>query len=347
MTPRRAEQVVNRLFLAGCLGFAAGVMLFVSFAEIFGKSQEGFVEAGYKESIAFTLAVVLFFSGIVAIQLLDYLVHWLSDYENDFKGVTKVVLEGRDGDKPVQRGRAESGGNGDGKGASGSTQPGVVRSSSIGGSAPAGPGTNGGGNLTDVELAALTLDGKRGAETKGGGRPPGELKGDPHAQKLSKMGLMTALAIGIHNFPEGLATFLGALDDPSVGGALAVAIGIHNIPEGLSVAIPIFYSTGSRHKAFLWALLSGVSEPIGALIGYAIIVGAGGSISQLAYGILFGLVAGMMVSICIKELLPTAFRYDPDDRVVTKSVVAGMLIMALSLVLFAVATGDEEDKCNE
>merc|ERR1712072_176356 len=81
--------------------------------------------------------------------------------------------------------------------------------------------------------------------------------------KLQKMGLMTALAIGIHNFPEGLATFVATLHDPNVGAALAVAIGIHNIPEGLCVSIPIYYSTGSRTKALAWALLSGISEPIG------------------------------------------------------------------------------------
>ena len=145
------------------------------------------------------------------------------------------------------------------------------------------------------------------------------------------MGLMTAVAIGIHNFPEGLATFVAALSDPSVGLALAVAIAIHNIPEGLCVAIPVYYATGNRWKAFGWALLSGVSEPIGAALGWLVLKDV---MSELVYGLLFGLVAGMMVNITLHELIPTAVRYDPADKVTTNSIIAGMAIMALSLVLF-------------
>merc|ERR1712085_173958 len=139
------------------------------------------------------------------------------------------------------------------------------------------------------------------------------------------MGINTAVAIAIHNFPEGLATFVATLADPAVGVTLAIAIGIHNIPEGLCVALPIYYATGSRIKGFLWALLSGLSEPVGALIGYAIIRSTGEDMNQVVYGILFGLVGGMMVMIVVLELLPTAYRYDPTDRFVTNSVVCGML----------------------
>lgn len=150
-------------------------------------------------------------------------------------------------------------------------------------------------------------------------------------QKLVRMGVMTAVAIGIHNFPEGLATFVGALSDPSVGAALAVAIAIHNIPEGLCVAIPVYYATGNRWKSFGWALLSGISEPIGAGLGWIILKD---NMNETAYGILFGLVAGMMVNISIHELIPTAVRYDPADKVTTNSIVVGMAIMAISLLLF-------------
>jgi zinc transporter ZupT len=150
-------------------------------------------------------------------------------------------------------------------------------------------------------------------------------------KKLASMGLSTALAIAIHNFPEGLATFVAALQDPSVGVVLAVAIGIHNIPEGLCVALPIYYATGNRWKAFMWGCLSGLSEPVAALLGWAVLANA---MSQTVYAILFGLVAGMMVMISFKELIPTAHRYDPEDTVVTYSVVIGMAIMAISLVLF-------------
>jgi len=148
---------------------------------------------------------------------------------------------------------------------------------------------------------------------------------------LARMGLHTALAIGLHNFPEGLATFVATLDDPKVGGVLAVAIGIHNVPEGLCVALPIYYATGDRKKAFLWALLSGLSEPLAAFVGWLVLAN---SFSSTTYAVMFGIVAGMMVYISNKELLPTAHRYDSEDSVVTYSWMFGMGIMALSLVLF-------------
>eukprot|EP00397_Hematodinium_sp_SG-2012_P042884 GEMP01047536.1.p1 GENE.GEMP01047536.1~~GEMP01047536.1.p1 ORF type:complete len:182 (+),score=32.63 GEMP01047536.1:1139-1684(+) len=150
-------------------------------------------------------------------------------------------------------------------------------------------------------------------------------------KKLVRMGLSTAVAIGIHNFPEGLATFIATLDTPQVGVSLAVAIAIHNIPEGLCVAVPIYYATGNRHKAFLWAFLSGISEPIGAGLGWIVLSRAD---NTLAFAIMFGIIAGMMVAIVVHELLPTAHRYDPKDQVVTNMFILGMAIMALSLVLF-------------
>jgi zinc transporter, ZIP family len=137
----------------------------------------------------------------------------------------------------------------------------------------------------------------------------------------------------LHNFPEGLATFLSTLADPKVGVILAVAIAIHNIPEGLCVAMPVYYATGSRWKAFGWALLSGVSEPLAAVLGWAVLASV---FSDVLYATLFGIVAGMMVMISVRELLPTAHRYDPNDSVVTYSFIAGMFIIALSLVLFVV-----------
>ena len=148
---------------------------------------------------------------------------------------------------------------------------------------------------------------------------------------LMRMSMNTAIAIGLHNFPEGLATFVAALSDPQVGAVLAVAIAIHNIPEGLCVALPVYYATGSRRKAFGWAILSGLSEPLAAVFGYLILANA---VTGTAYGILFGVVAGMMVMISTRELLPTAHRYDPTDRVVSYSFIFGMSILALSLVLF-------------
>mmetsp|Transcript_7311 Transcript_7311/g.8890 ORF Transcript_7311/g.8890 Transcript_7311/m.8890 type:complete len:362 (-) Transcript_7311:96-1181(-) len=327
--------IANKKFLAGCLGLAAGVMLYVSFVEIFVKSHDSFVEGGYKDKEAYGLATALFFAGIVMIQAVDWLVHLLSGYEDDLQAVCKVALEaGEDNSNGGHHSTVKEEKKG---------QPNPqVRASSLTGVVVGGSEANKSSNpkmvkgaMSDIELTS---------SVSGRGYDGGAMGRDPHKERLNKMGMMTALAIGIHNLPEGLATFLGALDDPTVGAALAIAIGIHNIPEGLCVAIPIYYSTGSRHRAFFWALVSGISEIVGAAIGYAVVVAAGGSISQFAYGVLFGLVAGMMVSICIKELLPTAMRYDPKDAIVTYSVVVGMAIMALSLVLFALASPEDDDE---
>jgi ZIP family zinc transporter len=152
------------------------------------------------------------------------------------------------------------------------------------------------------------------------------------AKTLKNMGVMTAIAIGLHNFPEGLATFVAALADPKLGAALAIAIAIHNVPEGICVAMPIYYATGSKWKGFWWSFLSGLSEPVGAIFGYAIL--NGNDMSPAAFGSLFGLVAGMMVFISVKELIPTALKYDPHDEYVTTYVFVGMAIMAASLILF-------------
>jgi zinc transporter ZupT len=157
-----------------------------------------------------------------------------------------------------------------------------------------------------------------------------ETAAEVEKRKLAKMGLMTALAISIHNFPEGLLTFVGYISDPAVGVTLAIAIGIHNIPEGLCVAIPVYYATGSRWKAFGWAMISGFSEMLGGALGWAVLANVVGS---NVYGALFGIVGGMMVMICISELIPTAIRYDPKDEITTKSIIFGMIIMAISLIL--------------
>jgi ZIP family zinc transporter len=130
---------------------------------------------------------------------------------------------------------------------------------------------------------------------------------DPNNKKrLMRMGLFSALAIGIHNFPEGLATFISALHDPSIGIGIAVAIAIHNIPEGIAVSVPVYYATGNRKKALTLSLLSGLSEPIGALVGFFFLMPF---LTPALFGVIFALVAGIMVYISLDELLPTAEKY--------------------------------------
>ncbi len=158
-----------------------------------------------------------------------------------------------------------------------------------------------------------------------------------HAE-LMRMGLFTALAIGVHNFPEGLVTFLSTLRDPTLGVAIAIAVALHNIPEGITVAVPIYYATGSRAKALVYSLLSGLAEPVGAGIAYvglrlAFGEGEGGFPPQLM-GVLFAGVAGIMVYISLDELLPTSQAYGKGHDSIL-GLVAGMAIMALSLVVLS------------
>lgn len=148
--------------------------------------------------------------------------------------------------------------------------------------------------------------------------------------KLKRMGMFSALAIAIHNFPEGLATFMGALTDPTLGVSIAVAIAIHNIPEGIAVSVPIYYATKSRKKAFWLSLLSGLAEPVGAIVGYFLLRNF---FNESTFGIIFASVAGIMVYISLDELLPTAEEYG-EHHIAIGGLIAGMGVMALSLILF-------------
>lgn len=148
--------------------------------------------------------------------------------------------------------------------------------------------------------------------------------------KLKHLGLFTALALAIHNFPEGLATFMASMQDASLGVSIAVAVAIHNVPEGVAVALPVYHSTGSRSKAFWYSALSGMAEPVGAVLGFFLLRSL---LHEAAFGVLFGLVAGIMTYIALDELLPTAHEYGEGHKVIW-GVVGGMMVMAVSLLLF-------------
>jgi ZIP family zinc transporter len=145
---------------------------------------------------------------------------------------------------------------------------------------------------------------------------------------LMRMGLFSAGAIALHNFPEGIATFVAALDDPRLGASIAAAVAIHNIPEGIAVAVPVFYATGSRLRAFSWSFLSGLSEPLGAFVAWWLLAALGGALR----GILFAAVAGVMVFISFDELLPTAREYG-EHHIAVYGLTSGMAVMAVSLAL--------------
>lgn len=235
----------NTRFLSMSLGFSAGVMIYVSFIEIFPKAHEEL--AAYSGARAgYWLTVAAFFGGILLIAFIDKLI---PSFENPHE--IKMV-EDIDKEKSGQ-------------------------------------------------------------------------------QKLMRMGIFTALAIAIHNFPEGLATFIGALQDPGLGIAIAVAIAIHNIPEGIAVSVPIFYATGNKKKAFWYSFSSGLAEPVGAMIGFLVLMPF---LSPLIFGLIFAGVAGIMVFISIDELLPAAQEFG-EHHLSIYGLIAGMVVMALSLLMFA------------
>lgn len=236
----------NTKFLSAALGFSGGVMIYVSFVEIFPKAKESLV-VGLGEVGGYWITVLSFFAGIAFIGLIDKLV---PDFEN-----------------PHEVHRPEE--------------------------------------MRETETAE-------------------------QFRRLYRMGLFAAVAIAIHNFPEGIATFVSALKDTRLGIAIGIAIAIHNIPEGIAVSVPIFYATGSRKKAFVYSFLSGIAEPVGALIGYSILIWF---LNDIVFGVIFASVAGIMVFISLDELLPTAREYG-YHHIAAYGLVAGMIVMATSLLLF-------------
>ncbi|EHG5101944.1 zinc transporter ZupT [Campylobacter jejuni] len=158
---------------------------------------------------------------------------------------------------------------------------------------------------------------------------PGEKLHQINTKALKRTGIFTALAITIHNFPEGFATFISSLDNLTLGIAIAIAVAIHNIPEGLAVSLPIYHATGDKKKAFIYSALSGFAEPLGAFVGALILLPF---IGDLTLAISFAVIAGIMVFISLDELLPAAKTYDKAHDSLY-GLITGMAIMALSLNL--------------
>ncbi len=147
--------------------------------------------------------------------------------------------------------------------------------------------------------------------------------------KLLRMGVLSAFAIAIHNFPEGLATFIASLKDIKLGLPIAIAIAIHNIPEGIAVSVPIYHATGSKKKAFKFSFLSGLAEPVGAIVGFLILMPF---LTNFIFGFIFASVAGIMVFISLDHLLPAAREYG-KPHLALYGLIGGMGVMAGSLIL--------------
>jgi ZIP family zinc transporter len=236
----------NPRFLAVSLGFSAGVMIYVSFVELFAESLHA-LSGTFGNFRGYVIATFSFFAGIVIIGVIDRLV---PSFENPHEARSIEEMDSQDEFRRKERG-------------------------------------------------------------------------------LVRVGLFSALAIAIHNFPEGIATFTASLQDLSIGIPIAIAIAIHNIPEGIAVSIPLYYGTGNRKKAFAYSLLSGLSEPIGALMGFILLFAF---FNNTTFGIVLGIVAGIMVYISLDELLPAAREWG-EHHLSIYGLIGGMFLMAMSLIM--------------
>lgn len=232
----------NPRLLSLSLSFSAGVMIFVSFVEIFPKARAS-MAAALGPQLGYGAALLAFFAGIGVVAVIDLL-------------------------------------------------------------------------LPEHPLESMVVEPGDGARSQ---------------RELMRTGLFTALAIAIHNFPEGLATFVGAIANPRLGVGIALAIAIHNIPEGLAISAPVYYATGDRRQAFALSFASGLAEPIGALVGYGLLRHV---FNDVVFGVVFASVAGIMVYICFDELLPAARRHGAHQLMIA-GVIGGMAVMSVSLVLLS------------
>lgn len=235
----------NYKFLTVAMGFSAGVMVYVSFVELFSEANHSLATA-YGETLGAWITVAAFFGGIGLIMIIDKLVPSIEN-PHEF---------------PHE----------------------------------------------DEDTGEVTFK----------------------DQRLLRVGIFTAVALAIHNFPEGIATFASGLRDMSLAIPIAVAVAIHNIPEGIAVSMPVYYATGSKKKAFWYSFLSGVAEPVGAFLGFLLLQSF---FNDLTFGILFAGVAGIMVFISLDQLLPAAEEYG-EHHLAIYGLIAGMGVMAFSLLLF-------------
>lgn len=333
----RVVSRTNELVLAASLGFAGGVMLYVSFGEILIKSVDEFErceclwEHDIPRSPAKIAAQLCFFGGVLLYMLLDIVVHRVKPHLLIKRRRKKdnVSKDGSNNDAPTTAATFSA-----------TNRPSTMDELEL----EDAPPTSGQREhqrqshhqVTQEELVeSIPINICVGCDDEDNADADvvdlDDLSDEDRTKKLNQMGVMTALAIALHNFPEGLATFVATLANPTVGVGLAVAIAVHNIPEGMAVAVPLYYATGSRWRGFLLATVSGLAELVGAFLGWVVLMNV---FEATAYAVLFGITAGMMVAIVVSELLPTALRYDRAGKVTTLSTFFGMAVMALSLILF-------------
>lgn len=269
-------------FLSVSLGFSAGVMILISFVELFSEARIS-LSAIYGDKLGLLYTLLTFFGGMGLIALIDNLV---PSYENPHE-VNELTLE--------------------------------IHSSAV--------------HDNDTSQAPLLNDTVKSGEASGihaDKNKETDTIGGHSTKKLMRLGILSSIVIAVHNFPEGLATFISAMENPTLGISIAFAIALHNIPEGIAVAIPIYYATQKRYKAVLNATLSGLAEPVGGVVGYLLLSKL---LSDSFMGLVLAGVAGIMVYISLDELLPTAENYGAH-HIAIMGVIAGMAFMGFGLLLF-------------
>lgn len=369
------------------LGMAAGVMIYISFIEMFPESIAEFEKVWTGRGQAYAATTGFFFIGVILASLLDKAVHLVhaghscivarqqrrrnADAERAATIVEMAVVDGEfrhgselnDTEQRVPGADRSAGQVAAEKAAATSDlvitlppgtpeEAGTPTPSSTamlaGASSPAADSTllpttftqpRGTRSVRDSESLRGTdidsdVDGQALISHSGSSTTSADADSAFH-EHMGRIGLLSALAIGLHNLPEGVVTFVSSLSSPQVGAVFAAAIGLHNVFEGIVVAVPIFEATGSAWKAFFFASIAGLAEPIGALIAYGALGGSQHP-SPVLFGAVFAIVSGVMTAIALTELLPTARENDPQDRLTSKALFGGMMAMALTLVLFEV-----------
>lgn len=320
----------NTVWLSIGLAFAAGLMIFVSLVEILIEGGIGsFEAAGYSEGESIRYAMLLFYAGCTVVYAFDKVTKMATPYANaslqmasrSFKRIKRSFKDKAQGAEPADEKDIEC-------------PPDVDTSKQDGNDAGAmdeDTSDNDGCDVIPKDSNHISsID--RALKQEETGVSTTDSTALEKIKVLRRMSLLVAVSMAIHNFPEGMAVFLGALRDSKFGATIAIAISVHNIPEGFCIAMPVYYATGSKLKAFFWTLIPSLAEPFGGLIAYLAFQDAG----DLAFAIAFSIVAGIMVYISVMELLPAAFSFDPDNKYVTGSCLAGMGVMAFSFILLSI-----------
>jgi ZIP family zinc transporter len=353
----------NPTILSFGLAVGAGAVLYLAFVDLLPSSLE-FLSSSSSSSVhnddhgnneddipdeqdlSLLWATLSFFGGIATLTVLSLLERWISPNSHDHDivikncandSVTNTTTSGGGTDDSIEREDPSFGTTHPVE--DGDIEEDLRRNNATNGDASVVDGDNVVHNLESPELADTLSMSDKTVASDGSKKSHNTtfILGPSERKRLWQSGISTGVALFLHNLPEGIITYLAALDDPVVGSVLAIGILLHNIPEGAAVSLPIYYSTQKRWLAFGASVVTGLAQPIGALLAYWIL--ASQNYSDITFGVMFGVASGMLVYVAAKNLLPTAHRYDPNDTVTTTGFILGMVVIAIALVVLA-STGN-------